>query len=520
MNNNFITSNTINNNMDSMEDSNMDDVSMENTTVNELNNQNISMENNGSSIKNTPFIFNKDSSINQPKKETPTFTFSSSKNNTPSATPNTTSPTNNKPIFTFNLNKTTNVDNKPIDNNKPGLFSTIQTPNKDISLVKPGNSTGLFDNKLKQSSTIGFSFPNKTSENKDTNKTNISSNIDNKNTSTQKSLFTDSKSSISGTTSSINFNINNKSKDLFTSTLNPIDSNKTQNTQHSNNVITTTQEISSMDKIINDEKIKKEFQKQFMNNEIKRKNLMQNLSLINHNMNVRPKPPLDDAIVKEMKKRKEVEEESKLFYNDLIKRNTENVINKTIQEEILIQSLYKDIISTLTKEILEKEYNEKKKDNTLLNNYYNALELSTNDIIRSVVTEEFSTIIKSEYDSLFEKYRIKNIILKKAQLERQKEFFDERMKYLRLKHLFSKWNHITKLKIKEKRIEEENIRMKKLEFDNTIKLMEIGPGISNQTKKNKDFIFKNGQNVNNLDEVVSFIIQLLKSNIKIFILNI
>jgi len=62
--------------------------------------------------------------------------------------------------------------------------------------------------------------------------------------------------------------------------------------------------------------------------------------------------------------------------------------------------------------------------------------------------------------------------------------------------------------------------MKKLEFDNTIKLMEIGPGISNQTKKNKDFIFKNGQNVNNLDEVVSFIIQLLKSNIKIFILNI
>ncbi|OUM70709.1 hypothetical protein PIROE2DRAFT_50001, partial [Piromyces sp. E2] len=112
------------NNMDSMEDSNMDDVNME---IKEPSNQNSSMfpvfnnpnvnvfnKGNDSSLKNTTFSFKTGSEINPPKKETPTFTFSSSDKNTISTNNNTSNP---KPTFTFGSIKTANVDNKSVDNN-------------------------------------------------------------------------------------------------------------------------------------------------------------------------------------------------------------------------------------------------------------------------------------------------------------------------------------------------------------------------------------------------------------------
>ncbi|ORX54691.1 hypothetical protein BCR36DRAFT_321909 [Piromyces finnis] len=501
--NNSIVGFSFNNAIDKMEDSNMSDINMEtNSETSKPNNQNSSIfptpiannsisnkdnnnNNNNNTFKSTPFVFKNDS-INSSKIEAPTFSFSSADKNT-SPTNNTS--LNQKPTFTFGSNKTTTIENKSVDNSKTGLFNTIPIQDKDTT-VKKETSTELFGSKLKQNNTISFSFPDKLSdENKNSKKIEISNNYSK---NENKNSLNVTNTSIPGTIPSFNFNVNSKNtntdnKSLFSSIPNPVDSNKVFNVQ----------EKSTIDSIINNEKIKKESEQQFINNEIKRKKIMQTLSFRNHNMNIRPKLPLDDAIVKEMKKRKELEEESKLLYNDLIKSNTENIINKAIQEEALTQLIYSDVVFTLIKEILDRELYIIKKDNQLLNNYYDALDLSTNDIIRSVVINEFEGIIKSEYELLLKKHNIRKLASKKAQLKRQKACFDEIIKYQRMKQLFSKWNHLAKLKINERRIKEENIRIRKLEFDNKVKLVEIGPGINNQIKKKNEFIFKIEQNINN-----------------------
>jgi len=503
-NNNNIVRFSFNNKINNISDNGMNDINMDpnDTSYQEMsmfsdnNNSNVSVfnANNKTLLPKSNLEFNKpqsaqsnkisfsfkqppgDNNINLSEPPKPTFSFQTSAeksgilpNNKPTTNltiPNidTKSSINTEPNFTFDINKNSKTTNE----SKTPLFNINTTTNEEKSKIEETKApTFTFDsNKLRSSNSVTFSIPNTKKENED-----------------KKSIFT--------------FGSINRPTDIKT------DVNKENKNSITINIIPP--EESDSNDPLKKKQIKEKTQIQFMENNLKRKTLQNNSLLRTHNIGIRPKPPLDELIIKTMQKRKEVEEESKYLYNDLIKNTTKNLIQKTIQEEIIIQSIYSEIISTLTREIIREEMKENKKDETLLNNYHQALELSTKDILNEVVIKEFQEILKSEYDILLEEQKIKNLKLKRAQLKKQRVFFNERLKYQRLKHIFSKWNHIVKLKINERRIEEEKLKMKKLEFDNTIKLMEIGPGLNNPIKKNKEFIFKNKQNINNINDIVSYI---------------
>jgi len=485
------------NNINKMENSNdMIDINMENSNSNSQN----------SSMFQNPSFNNNINNLSKNKQSTVSFSFDQPQNNNNN---------NNKLVsfkspFTFtqdNNKNTLSNKNSSNSNSLPNLSSTTEmnkkgtfTFNQNINSIDNNSKTSINDNNNSKKEGNNLIFNNIISQN-DNNKLNIkipSTGFNGSLKSTDLLDFTkkekhksEIKNLLSTNKPSISFGKVDKSNNNDLTKNNSI-TNKVTNINDISK--STTQEINDMSSIIANERIKKENQEKFMENDLKRKSLMRILLLHNHNIGIRPKQSLDKSIIKTMRMKKEIEKESNLFYKDLIQKSTKNIISNVIKEEVMTHSIYNKIISNITKEIITEEVMKSKKDENLLNNYYTALNLSTNDIINEVLLEDLNTILKSVYDKSLKEYKIKQLSLKKAQLKQQKQYFDKIVKYNHLKQVFSKWNHITKLKIDKKRINEEKLKMKKIKFDNTIKSIEISPGMNLLVKKNDDFIFKKEQN--------------------------
>lgn len=228
----------------------------------------------------------------------------------------------------------------------------------------------------------------------------------------------------------------------------------------------------------------KEIQENNINNKIKEKIKLMSANTRPINIGVRPKPKLDYKIEKINMMKKVIDNEADKIYDSVIESSTENIIKNMYSKEIIINQIFYSIISDEVKKIVNEVVEAEKSEEQIFKNYDQALILYTNDIINEVVTETLKDTIEEIYNNELEKKEKRDLEIKKERLQEYQIQFQNDMRRKNKQKIFSKWHYLLELNLYHKKLREDEIRKQKIDFDNVVKLIDIGPDKIIEKKNN------------------------------------